>query len=255
MPILELQSKTGPVSLSYLDEGQGDPVVLIHGFASSKEVNWLNPGWVKALTGNGYRVVAFDNRGHGQSTKFHEESHYSLDILADDASALIDALSLGDPHIVGYSMGARIAATLLLRRGEQLRRVVLSGNGWSIVEGSGDWTAVREALLTDKPDEITDLRAKAFRTFADQTGSDRQALAACVTSVRQTLPEQELRKIQNDVLVAIGTRDEVAGSGEKLAAILPNGEYLPIPNRDHMRAVGDKVHIQGVLAFLDRDRR
>lgn len=254
MPQLEIESKSGPVSLSYLDEGDGDPVLLIHGFASTKEVNWLNTGWVKALTNDGYRVVAFDNRGHGQSTKFHDESDYSLDLMTDDAVALIEALSLKNPHIIGYSMGARISAMLAIRHGQTLRRVVLSGNGWSIVEGTGDWTAVRAALLAESLDDVTDPRGRAFRSFADQTGSDRQALAACVTSVRQLLPEEELRQIQNPVLVAIGTKDEVAGSGEKLAAILPHGEYLPIPNRDHMRAVGDKVHISGVLTFLEHDR-
>ena len=56
----------GSVDLACLDEGQGEPIVLVHGFGSSKEVNWVQPGWFATLKGAGRRVIAFDNRGHGQ---------------------------------------------------------------------------------------------------------------------------------------------------------------------------------------------
>ena len=57
--------KNGEVEIAYLDEGGGEPIVLVHGFASTKEVNWVLPGWVTTLTRAGRRVIALDNRGHG----------------------------------------------------------------------------------------------------------------------------------------------------------------------------------------------
>ena len=102
----------GPVEIAYLDEGEGDPVVLVHGFASTKEVNWVRPGWVTTLKGAGRRVIALDNCGHGSSSKLYEPADYHTTKLAGDVSALIDHLSLGRVDVVGYSMGARIAAFL-----------------------------------------------------------------------------------------------------------------------------------------------
>ena len=250
MALIRIVTEGRPVELSCVDEGQGQPVVLIHGFASTKEVNWINTGWMKALLGVGFRVICFDNRGHGESTKFHAKSDYTLDIMARDTLGLINALQLKRPHIVGYSMGARIASMLAIEHGADIGRVVLSGNGWGMVEGSGDWTVVEQALLAPSLADVTDERGRTFRKFADQTKSDRMALAACVSGVRQLVPREGLASIENGVLVAIGTEDDLAGSGEKLADVLPNAQFFPIKGRDHMRAVGDRSHIAAALEFL-----
>ena len=82
--------------------------------------------------------------------------------------------------------------------------------------------------------------------------SDRLALAACMRSSRQKISEEDVARIERPVLVAVGTKDDIAGSPQKLAALIPNAEVLEIPGRDHMVAVGDKVHKQGVLEFLHR---
>src|SRR6516165_3350764 len=102
--------RAGPVEIAYLDEGEGDPIVLIHGFASNKEVNWVHPGWVSTLTRAGRRVIALDDRGHGGSTKFYDPADYHTDLMAGDAVTLLDHLGIATADIMGYSMGARIAA-------------------------------------------------------------------------------------------------------------------------------------------------
>ncbi|MEC9343628.1 MAG: alpha/beta fold hydrolase, partial [Pseudomonadota bacterium] len=113
MTTAQLTSGGERLELAYLDEGEGrETVLLVHGFASTRTVNWVNTGWVRALREAGYRVVAFDNRGHGESTKFHDSADYSLERMAGDAMALLDHLGIDRTHVVGYSMGARIAATL-----------------------------------------------------------------------------------------------------------------------------------------------
>lgn len=246
MPIAKLKS----LDISYADEGEGDAILLIHGFASTKEANWIDTGWVKLLVDSGYRVIAFDNRGHGDSTKFHDSSDYSLDIMAEDTLALLNHLDIRRCHLMGYSMGARISARLSIEHGERFDRVILAGNGDGMINGTGDWNAVRDALLAPGLDDVTDLRGRAFRKFADATRSDLMALAACVTAVRQLFRPEEFAGITNKVLVAIGSKDDIAGSGEVIADLVPDGRFLSIPGRDHMRAVGDKVYMQGVLDFL-----
>ena len=77
-----------------------------------------------------------------------------------------------------------------------------------------------------------------------------RALAACVMGARHPIAEEHFSEIAHPVLVAVGTEDDVSGSPQKLTDLLENGRYLPIPGRDHMRSVGDKVYIKGVLDFL-----
>jgi pimeloyl-ACP methyl ester carboxylesterase len=250
MPNTEINHDGESVSLSYLDEGEGHPVLLVHGFASSKETNWLGTGWVRHLTRNGFRAIAFDLRGHGASEKFYRDEDYSLQLMAADAVGLIDALDLSPPHIVGYSLGARIAASLAIEYRSRISRVVLSGNGYAMVEEPGSWEQVRSALLAPSIGVVSDIRGRTYRAFAERTGSDLAALAACLNCLRQRVDLNGLRKIVSPVLVAVGTKDDVAGSGEKLAEIIPGARFLSIENRDHMSAVGDRTHIAGAIDFL-----
>src|SRR5947199_9250622 len=104
--------KNGAVEIAYLDEGEGDPIVLVHGFASNKETNWVMPGWTTTLRGDNRRVVALDNRGHGQSAKLYDPADYHTDIMAGDVAALIGHLKLGRADVMGYSLGSRIRAVL-----------------------------------------------------------------------------------------------------------------------------------------------
>ena len=82
----------GAVEIAYLDEGEGDPILLVHGFASTKNVNWVYPAWVSELRKNGRRVIALDNRGHGESGKFYDPAQYSIAQMAGDVIALMDHL-------------------------------------------------------------------------------------------------------------------------------------------------------------------
>jgi len=242
--------RNGPVEIAYLDEGQGDPVVLIHGFASNREVNWVYPGWVSTLTGAGRRVIALDNRGHGQSTKLYDPADYRTALMAEDARALLDHLKIEKADIFGYSMGARITAFLALAHPERVRSAILGGLGYKLIDGVGLPETIAEALEAPSLAEVTDPMARTFRSFAEQTKSDRRALAACIRGSRQVLSEEEAGRIAVPTLVAVGTKDDVAGPAGKLAAIMPNARAFDIPGRDHMLAVGDKTFKAAVLQFL-----
>lgn len=247
------QFDTENIKISYLDEGAGKPVLLIHGFASNKMVNWVNPGWVKTLTDAGYRVIALDNRGHGESEKLYDPELYSSPIMAEDARALLDHLKIDQAYVMGYSMGARISAFLSLKYPQRVKRVVFGGLGSGMVHGTGDPAPIISALEADTLEEIRHVVGKAFRQFADQTGSDRLALAACMRSSRQKITEEELSKLSVPALVAVGTRDVIAGSAQELADILPDAKVADIPGRDHMVAVGDKAYKEAVLDFFSQD--
>ena len=98
---------------------------------------------------------------------------------------------------------------------------------------------------------VIDPRGKAFRTFADQTKSDRKALAACIATSRAELTEAELARITQPTLIAVGTKDDIGGSPDELAGLMPNAESFAIEGRDHMLAVGDRSFKQRVVRFLE----
>src|SRR3954454_4873071 len=102
----------GAVEIAYLDEGEGDPIVLVHGFASSKNVNWVYPSWVSDLKEDGRRVIALDNRGHGDSAKLYDAEDYEIAVMANNIVALLPHHKLDRADVMAYSQGSRMAAIL-----------------------------------------------------------------------------------------------------------------------------------------------
>jgi pimeloyl-ACP methyl ester carboxylesterase len=242
----------GAVEIAYLDEGEGDPILLVHGFASTKNVNWVYPTWVSELKKSGRRVIAFDNRGHGDSAKLYDKSAYEIAIMAGDIAGLMDHLKIERADVMGYSLGSRMTAMLARSHPERLRSAILGGIGIGLIEGGGPGENVAEALEANSLDDVTDPVGRTFRAFADQTRSDHRALAACLRGSRRLMTKDEAGEIAVPVLIAVGTSDEIAGSAEALGKIIRGSQVLNIPNRDHMRAVGDKVYKSGVLDFLSQ---
>lgn len=245
----------GGVRLAYLDEpavgaDRGEPILLIHGFASTHAINWVFPMWVKTLTEAGRRVILFDNRGHGRSDKLYDPGSYHISLMAADALALLDHLGLQRIDVMGYSMGARIGAFLAEAHPERVRSLILGGLGHHLADGATLPVGVADAMEAPSLDDLTDPMQRMFRSFADATKSDRKALAACIRGSRDLLPEDRIATMRLPVLVAVGTKDDVAGDPSRLAAMFPNARVLTIPGRDHNRAVGDPIYKTGVLDFL-----
>jgi pimeloyl-ACP methyl ester carboxylesterase len=230
----------------------GEPILLIHGFASNHRINWVNPRWVETLTKAGRRVVAFDNRGHGASEKLYAPSDYRIDRLVRDAANLLAHLKIERADVMGYSMGARIASFLALASPAVVRSLILGGLGDRLVNGAGLPRGIAEAMEAPSLERLTDSMQRMFRAFADQTKSDRAALAACIRGSRQSLTPKGVARMVAPTLIAVGTRDAVAGDPHKLAAMMPKAEALDIPGRDHNLAVGDRIYKEGALAFLAR---
>jgi pimeloyl-ACP methyl ester carboxylesterase len=244
--------RNGEVEIAYLDEGDGEPIVLVHGFASTKEVNWVQPGWVTTLGGSGRRVIALDNRGHGASSKLYDPAAYHSATMAKDVHALLDHLKIERADVMGYSMGARITAFLAINHPARVRSAIFGGLGIRLVEGVDLPDSIAVALEAPALADVHDPTGRMFRIFAEQTRSDLRALAACIRGSQQTLSRVEVAKINLPVLVAVGTRDLVAGSAQELAALIPGARALDIRNRDHMLAVGDKIYKAGAIDFLNQ---
>ncbi len=240
------------VDIAYAVWGAGDPILLIHGFASNSAVNWVSTGWVETLVGDGRTVVTMDVRGHGASAKLHDASQYRPALMARDAANLIDHLGLGWADVMGYSMGGRIAARLAIDSPDKVRSLVIGGMGLALVQGMGGEEAIAAALEADDGEAVTEDVGRRYRFFAEKTGSDLRALASCMRGQRETIPAVELATIRVPVLVAVGTKDEVAGSASGLAQLIPGAEAFDIVGRDHMLATGDRRFKAGVLEFLRR---
>ena len=238
------------VEIAFLDEGQGEPIVLVHGFASTAAVNWVHPGWVTTLARAERRVIALDNRGHGASSKLYDPSAYHSSIMADDVRALLDHLKIARADLMGYSMGGRISAFFALAHPHRLRRAIFGGLGIHLVNDGALPEGIAEALEAPSLADVHDRTGRMFRAFAEQTKSDLKALAACMRGSRQTLTPEQMQLIRAPVLVAVETKDTIAGSPHALAALMPYARAFDIAERDHMLAVGDRSFKQAALQFL-----
>lgn len=240
------------VPIAFLDEGSGDAVVLIHGFASSAAVNWRSTGWMAAITGSGRRAIAPDNRGHGRSRKFYDPADYRTEAMAEDTIGLLDRLGVRRADVIGYSMGARIGAAMALRDPGLVRSLVMAGIGIDLIAGNPNADAIAAALEADAPmPEIAETE-RGFRRFAERTGGDRAALAAAMRGQKGGVSARSLEGLAVPVLLATGSADKLAGSVAELAEHIPGAEILVIEGKDHMQAVGDRGFKAGVLDFLRR---
>jgi pimeloyl-ACP methyl ester carboxylesterase len=241
--------------LGFKESNNAPPVVLVHGFASSRGQNWKSTGWYASLTEAGFGVVAMDCRGHGESDKPHDEAFYGHERMAEDVAMVMDAAGIAAAALIGYSMGGFITLRLAAVSPERVGRLVLGGVGEFYLTGpriadEASRARLSDALLTDDKQGITDRRGRMFRDFADQPGKDRIALAACMRAMSPNLPARTLAQVRLPVLVVCGQADDVAGPPGPLAAAFAQGRAVTIAGRDHMSAVGDRKTRQAAVEFL-----
>ena len=234
----------------YDDEGDGTTVLLLHGFAADVDANWRRPGVIDVLLAAGHRVVAPDARGHGRSGKPHEPERYAGGAMARDVVALLDHLRVESCAVVGYSMGA-LTALRLAPDEPRVRRLVLGGIGGSVLHGRSSMNreAIAAALEAPDADAAGDSpTARGFRRFAESTGADRLALAACM---RGQAAYQGLRPgdVQVPTLVLTSTDDELAGSPQELADAIPGAIAVTLAG-SHLAAVADTRFAPAIAEFV-----
>lgn len=237
------------VKIHYQVVGEGPPIVLVHGFASSLNGNWVLTGWVKRLTDAGRKVVALDCRGHGESDKPHDRNAYDGDVMSGDVINLMDHLAIRRADLFGYSMGGMISMQLMVRHPQRFRRIVLGGVGGA-ARGPQEASAIASALAADDPSGATNEVARRFREFAESQGNDLKALAACIDRPRPRFDAEMLGTVQAPVLVAVGEKDDLVGRADALAAAIPGARFVSIPDRDHLTVVPDPRFKEAILSFL-----
>lgn len=237
------------VTINYIDQGEGPPIVLVHGFASSLHGNWRATGIAEALQKSGRRVVALDCRGHGRSGKPHDPEAYGGAKMADDVIALMDHLGIQQADLMGYSMGGGISASLLVRHPERFKSVILAGIGDAMLSGGPRRQGLAEGMEAADASEVQDATARGFREFAERSGNDLGALAAMQRSARATLDAAKLAEVRLPVLVLIGAEDTLAGPADRLAAAIPGARFRIVPG-DHLSVFAQPDYTTAVLTFL-----
>jgi pimeloyl-ACP methyl ester carboxylesterase len=240
---------TGGVEIAYRAAGEGRPALMLHGFLASAELNWIGPGIADKVVAAGFRVIAPDLRGHGGSDAPVDRASWPMDVLADDQLALIDHLGLTDYDLVGYSLGARTAARMMVR-GARPRRAVLGGMGASGIMEAGARAAMFEDCIRNGEHAQDPQAGRRVQFMIRQSGLKPEAMLGVLASFAPT-SEADLRNIPTPTLVACGQNDQDNGSPEDLAALLQRGEALRIPG-DHLSAVAEPKLAEAIVGFLGR---
>jgi pimeloyl-ACP methyl ester carboxylesterase len=233
------------VRLAYRDEGEGRPVLLLHGMFASAEANWEWTGIGPALRAAGLRTIAPDARGHGASDHPTDPMAYADERVVADVSELLDHLGLGRCAVVGYSMGGLTAAHAVPVE-PRLAVAVLAGVGGGDM-ATVDGEALARAMEADDAASVADPVPRQYREYAEAIGADLAAMAALQRgSSRRVL---DWGAVDVAALVLAGEGDTLAGSAHELAAALPRARAATVPG-DHATALLDPGFPTAIVAFL-----
>lgn len=239
--------------ISYLDNELASdlpPVVMLHGFTASARSNWLESGWIAALTNLGRRVIAIDARGHGESAKPYDSAYYPSHVMMHDSITLLDQLNIATADFVGYSMGARMSAFAAIYHPNRVRKLLLGGMGINLKNGIGRPQPIADALMASDSKSIKLRHARRFRILAEKGGNDLMALAHCILSSRQKITNQCLQSITAQTLILVGDNDDTGGNPYGLAPFIANSQAIEIRNCNHFNALTHDRFRETAIHFI-----
>lgn len=254
------------VKIRYVDKGEGEPVLLIHGFTSRLEF-WEKIGIISGLTKNGFRAVAYDARGHGASGKPHDPEQYGEEDV-EDVLRLLDHLSVDRAHVAGYSRGSMIASRLVAQHPDRVRSVVFGG--WAVGNpvstlSSAKCQAVADSLSRGTypvplmraliPEETPLPSAEEQAQFMKQIveANDMVAVAAAFRSgcKAREITAAALRATGVPALAIVGAFDGMAPSVRAMGREMQDGvQVVVIPKADHITAARHPAFLKHLLSFL-----
>lgn len=244
------------LKIHYESFGEGDPIILVHGWGVGLEFNWVATGWVEALQSK-RQVIALDVRGHGDSDKPHQQDLYSYSVMARDVLSLMDHFGIGRADLMGYSLGAFSGVHLLGHHQERFNSMILAGIGDETEESAAEAFVIADALRAASPSDITNPDGLFWRTFVDL--DPRNDLEALALAALQMWPEgfpielggPGLSEVDIPVLIVNGAVDfPYVETDQNLAAAIPGAKLVTIPDRDHLTVLFDPLFIEEVLSFL-----
>ncbi len=217
---------------------------MVHGFASSFERNWREPGWVDVRQDEGHQVMGVDLLGHGEAPKPTDPEAYR-----DIQSGIETALPAeGQVDAVGFSMGGQLLLRVASKSPDRFRRIAIGGVGDNIFSASTGEEAAA-VIEAGQAGETGHEAMGAFARFAQAPGNDPAALAACMRRPQEPITEEELAGVKVPVLVVLGDRD-FAGPADRLMAALPDARLVTLTGADHFGTPKDFRFIDAVVEFL-----
>lgn len=235
------------IAIVWRELGEGRPLILIHGYFSEADTNWIKYGHAALLAEAGFRVIMPDLRAHGESGKPHDPAFYPKDILADDQFALIAHLGVSDFDLGGYSLGGRTVARMLAR-GCRPGRAIISGMGLQGLVNTEARSDHFRHVLTHLGQHERGSPAFMAEAFLKTTGGDPVALLGILDTFVDT-PVEAISAIDLPVAVVCGEQDQDNGSAQALAEALPKGHLITVPG-NHMSAVTRPELGQAIRDFL-----
>ena len=230
------------VPIHYTDEGEGEAVVLIHGFAVNANLNWRLPGVTSALARD-FRVISMDLRGHGRSAKPHDDTLYGP-AMVGDVIRLLDHLGIEQAHVVGYSLGGFVALKLASLAPERLLSVAVLGAGWEppgnselldqLSAGRGVGPLIGNlGAQRQKPSLAHQLWVKLMTRYFN----DQRALIGVIRSAPElALTEDELSAIRIPVCSIVGSRDPLLVAVEAMRGRVHDHTVTVVSGADHLAA-------------------
>jgi len=227
-----------------------EPVLCVHGFASSCRDNWVATGWVRDLTRAGFRVIGVDQRGHGASDKPLDPRAYTMGAFVSDLLVVLDTYLIDAVRYVGYSLGARVGWQFAVDAPEHVSRAVLGGipDGRPLARLQIDQARAYAEDGIPVQDRVT----QNYVTLAERVqGNDLRALVALAEGMRLGDADPDpARPPAQPVLFATGSEDAILDRSRALAAATPHGTFEEIPGRHHFNTPGSRVFRQTALPFL-----
>jgi len=228
------------------------PLVLVHGYTASGKTNWELPGWVEAL-GNQHRLIIPDLRGHGRSEKPHDREAYSIDLMARDVLACMDAEGVDRAIVFGYSMGGMITLELLLNHAGRVSAAIVGGMGSRFPARGSRRERKHDEPGAEPPPSNARRRGIGF-VAAYLRHYDPLAMRAAWQGVFKgsagPVDTSRLSEIHVPVLCAAGMRDALYPGVKELAGLIPGAELEAFSGRGHIGTVGDPRFKEAVQSFL-----
>jgi pimeloyl-ACP methyl ester carboxylesterase len=237
------------IELAYHEVGQGRPVILLHGLFSDARMNWIKFGAADCIAAEGFRVIMPDLRAHGLSGKPHGEQYYPKGILARDLKELVAHLALDDFDLGGFSLGSRTTVEAV-GEGVKPRRAMLGGAG---LEGLENWKR-RKNFFVDAIDMFDTVQRGDPHwlsiQFMKSQKVDRVAAARLLESFEDAFMHW-LQAFTMPTLVVCGSEDDDNGSGQELAAALPDAAFREVPGT-HMSSITKPEFGRAIAEFFSR---
>lgn len=238
------------VKIHYMQLGRrGSAVVLIHGYTDTAQRMWFTTGIAQALAKH-HRVVALDNRNHGQSDKPEPNGSGR----AEDVIELMDHLGIEKAHIHGYSMGGGITGRLLGSHPERFITAAFGGSG--IYEEDEDLRAQAAALDPEMP-EPEGFEASAFKRLRDSAAARRTATGNSEAAARARWRyEIDLTTVTVPVLAINGEFDRPFSKSQRLWRELRDFRSVVLPGKNHMSAIAvggpmPQAYTDSLVSFID----